>query len=132
MTTESTNIGSNAIANDREWISVCQDTDLLANTGLCALHEGEQVAIFKIGLPDNSEYEKDIYAISNYDPIGNANVLSRGILGNIGEHLVVASPLYKQHFNLVTGECLEDSEKSVKTYEIRRFNNEIQLKKAAQ
>ena len=130
MTTETNPlIKSNAIVNDREWTSVCQDNDLLTNTGLCALHENEQVAIFKIGLPEESGYEQDLFAISNYDPIGKANVLSRGILGNIGEHLVVASPLYKQHFDLTTGECLEDPEQHVKTYQVRRFNNEIQLKK---
>lgn len=115
-----------------EWISVCQDNDLIENTGLCALHNGEQVAIFKISLSENSAYDQDIYAISNYDPIGKANVLSRGLLGNIGDHLVVASPLYKQHFDLITGECLEDSEQNIKTYEVRRFNNEIQLKKTVQ
>lgn len=120
------------IENDSAWISVCQDNDLTENTGLCALHDGEQVAIFKISLSENNTYDQDIYAISNYDPIGKANVLSRGILGNIGDHLVVASPLYKQHFDLITGECLEDSEQMVKTYEIRRFNNEIQLKKTVQ
>ncbi len=115
-----------------EWISVCQDNDLIENTGLCALHDGEQVAIFKISLSENSAYDQDIYAISNYDPIGKANVLSRGLLGNIGDHLVVASPLYKQHFDLITGECLEDSEQNIKTYEVRRFNNEIQLNKTVQ
>jgi len=118
--------------NDSEWVSICQDQDLLANTGLCALHDGEQVAIFKISLPENSTYDQDIYALANYDPIGKANVLSRGILGNIGEHLVVSSPLYKQHFDLASGECLEDPDQNIKTYEVRRFNNEIQLKKTVQ
>jgi nitrite reductase (NADH) small subunit len=117
-----------------EWVSICPDEDLLTNTGLCALHEGEQVAIYKINPPKNNpgEYSQDLYATSNYDPIGKANVLSRGILGNLGDHLVVASPLYKQHFDLVSGECLEDPEHRVKTYEVRRFNDEIQLKKSAQ
>ena len=132
MSTAINNIENKTTKNDSEWVSICQDQDLLANTGLCALHDGEQVAIFKISLPENNTYDQDIYAISNYDPIGKANVLSRGILGNIGEHLVVASPLYKQHFDLVTGECLEDSEQMVKTYEVRRLNNEIQLKKTIQ
>lgn len=113
-----------------EWVSICPDQDLLTNTGLCALHEGEQVAIYKIN--PCAEYSQDLYAISNYDPIGKANVLSRGILGNIGDHLIVASPLYKQHFDLNTGECLEDPEQNVKTYEVRRFDNEIQLKKTAE
>lgn len=135
MSTAINNIEKNTTENDSEWISICPDQDLLANTGLCALHNGEQVAIFKIELPSDSpniDLEQDLYAISNYDPIGKANVLSRGILGNIGDHLVVASPLYKQHFDLITGECLEDSEQNVKTYEVRRFNNEIQLKKTVQ
>ena len=130
MTIESNTTETNPITeNDSEWISICQDNDLLTNTGLCALHENEQVAIFKVGLPEESDYDQDLFAISNYDPIGKANVLSRGILGNIGEHLVVASPLYKQHFDLTTGECLEDPEQHVKTYQVRRFNNDIQLKK---
>ncbi|MEH6466010.1 MAG: nitrite reductase small subunit NirD [Porticoccus sp.] len=117
-----------------EWVRICQDEDLLTNTGLCALLDGEQVAIYKINPPKNNlgEDNQDLYAISNYDPIGKANVLSRGILGNIGDHLVVASPLYKQHFDLVSGECLEDPEHRVKTYEVRRINDEIQLKKSAQ
>lgn len=118
-----------------KWVSICQDKDLLTNTGLCALHDGEQVAIYKISSPTNNPVDKersDLYAISNYDPIGKANVLSRGILGNIGDHLVVASPLYKQHFDLMTGECLEDPDQRIQTYEIRRLNDEIQLKKAVQ
>ncbi len=114
-----------------EWVSICPVEDLLANTGLCALHEGEQVAIYKIN-PCEEYSQNFLYAISNYDPIGKANVLSRGILGNIGNHLVVASPLYKQHFDLFSGECLEDPEHRVKTYEVRCFNDEIQLKKSAQ
>ena len=115
---------------NNEWVSICQDQDLLPNTGLCALHDGEQVAIYKIS--PSKEYSQDLYAISNYDPIGKANVLSRGILGSISDHLVVASPLYKQHFDLNTGECLEDPEQNVQTYEVRRFDNEIQLKKTAE
>ena len=115
-------------ANSTEWIRICQDEDLLTNTGLCALHNGEQVAIYKIN--PREAYSQDLYAISNYDPIGKANVLSRGILGNIGDQVVVASPLYKQHFDLISGECLENPEHRVKTYEVRRFNDEIQLKQA--
>lgn len=114
-----------------EWVSICQDKDLLTNTGLCALHDGEQVAIYKIN-PCEEYSQNFLYAISNYDPIGKANVLSRGILGNIGDHLVVASPLYKQHFDLMTGECLEDPDQRIQTYEIRCLNDEIQLKKAVQ
>lgn len=101
---------------------VCALTDIAPNTGVCALFEGEQVALFRIG--DTEQ----VFAISNYDPIGKANVLSRGITGTLGERIVVASPLYKQHFDLQTGECLEDAEQSVKTYSVTLDNGQIVLR----
>lgn len=104
-----------------DWITVCDESDLIAGTGLCALLGEEQVAIFK------TRKDKKIFAVSNYDPIGKANVLSRGITGSLGEAVVVASPLYKQHFNLATGECLEDSEQSIKTYSVRIESGKVQL-----
>ena len=106
------------------WITVCKETDLSPSTGLCALHAGEQVAIFYCGKT------AELYAVSNYDPIGEANVLSRGIMGSIGDDVVVASPLYKQHFNLKTGECLEEPEHKLKTYQIRLEAGEVQLQAA--
>ncbi len=83
---------------------LCKRSDLIANSGVCALHNNEQVAIFY--LPDT---EQKVFAVSNWDPIGEANVISRGIVGSVEDRLVVASPLYKQHFCLITGECLEQS-----------------------
>ncbi len=88
---------------------ICNTKDLIANSGICVLIDKEQVALFYI--------DKTIYAINNYDPIGKANVLSRGIIGDIEGNLVVASPLYKEHFDLKTGKCLEDENVSIKTYE---------------
>ncbi|EWH11986.1 nitrite reductase NADPH [Catenovulum agarivorans DS-2] len=104
-----------------EWKDICKLTDLAANTGVCALHNGEQVAIFLDGK------EQKVHAISNFDPIGKANVLSRGIIGDIKGRLVVASPLYKQHFCLETGECLEEPENSVKAYQVRVEGDVVQL-----
>ncbi len=46
-------------------------------------------------------------------------MLSRGLVGNLGDHIVVASPLYKNHFDLRTGECLESADLSVQAYEVR-------------
>jgi nitrite reductase (NADH) small subunit len=103
------------------WITVCNEADLTADTGICALHQGEQVAIFKLALVD------ELYAVSNFDPFGKANVMSRGIIGSIGDSLVVASPLYKQHFDLKTGECLEDESESLKTYQVRVEAGQVQL-----
>ncbi len=93
-----------------EWVEVCALDFLNPWEGVCAWVEGRQVAIFRVGEGD------DLYAIDNYDPIGKANVLSRGIIGDVGGELVVASPLYKQHFSLKTGRCLEKEGVSVATY----------------
>jgi len=93
--------------------SVCKLDDLVPGAGVCALIEGRQVAIFY--LPDES---RQLYAIGNHDPIGDANVLYRGIVAELGGELTVASPLYKQHFSLTTGICLEQPEYSVPVYAV--------------
>ncbi len=84
-------------------VTICNRSDLVANSGVCALIGEEQIALFYL-----PESEQKIFALSNWDPIGEANVMSRGILGSVDDRSVVASPLYKQHFCLKTGECLEE------------------------
>jgi len=101
---------------------VCSKNDLVENSGVCALVNGEQIAIFY--LPKS---EQQVFAISNWDPIGKANVLSRGIVGDLEGKFVVASPLYKQHFDLISGECLEDETASVKIFPISLEDNKIIL-----
>ena len=105
-----------------DWISICKKADLSPNVGVCAKVGDEQVAVFFLAKNDA------VYAISNFDPFGEANVLSRGIIGSIGDAVVVASPLYKQHFNLETGACLEDEEVSVKAYEVRVEGGQVEIK----
>jgi NAD(P)H-dependent nitrite reductase small subunit len=73
---------------------------------------GRQVAVFR--LDDDS-----VYAIANHDPFSRANVLSRGIVGDLQGELVVASPVYKQHFSLASGRCLEDPAVRVPVFPVR-------------
>ena len=105
-------------------MNICEEGDLIAGTGVCALHQGEQVAIFKMRL------DKSLYAVSNYDPFGEANVISRGLIGSLGDIKVVASPLYKQHFCLETGRCLEDESVTLKVFNVRLNEGYIQLQAA--
>jgi len=100
-----------------EWITVCKVDDLEPDSGVCALVDGRQVAIFYI------PKIQAIYAIGNYDPIGKANVLSRGMIGDIQGEPVVASPLYKQHFSLKTGVCLEDEKVKTDVFDVRINEN---------
>ncbi|TXH04200.1 MAG: nitrite reductase small subunit NirD [Nevskiaceae bacterium] len=91
-------------------VEVCALDDILPDMGVCALVEGRQVAVFRVGETD------EVYAIGNYDANSGAAVLSRGIVGDLGGRLVVASPIYKQHYDLKTGECIEDPIASVRVY----------------
>lgn len=99
---------------------VCALHELLPDAGVCALVDGEQVALFY--LPREPE---QVFAIANYDPIGKANVLSRGVVGDLRGELVVASPLYKQHFNLRTGQCLEEPGVAVRTWRARVVDGRV-------
>jgi nitrite reductase/ring-hydroxylating ferredoxin subunit len=43
------------------------------------------------------------------------------LVGSLGERVVVASPIYKQHFDLASGECLEAPGHSVAAWPARVF-----------
>jgi len=90
-----------------KWNSICTLDKVYPATGVCALIEGKQIAIFR---PKDDE---QVFAMDNMDPFAHSNVLSRGIICEHKDQLWVASPLKKQRFNLVDGSCLENDEVSV-------------------
>ncbi|SFU97354.1 nitrite reductase small subunit NirD [Pseudoduganella namucuonensis] len=96
------------------WTPICDLDDIVPNTGVCALLNGEAVAVFRL-----KGDEPRVFAVSNFDPNSDASVLSRGLVGSLGERIVVASPIYKHHFDLQTGECLEAPEHSIATFPAR-------------
>jgi nitrite reductase (NADH) small subunit len=102
------------------WSPVCSLDDIHPNMGICALVRNKHVAVFQI---DGAE--KQLFAIDNYDPNAKASVLSRGLVGSLGERIVVASPIYKHHFDLQNGECLEAPENSVNAYPVRVENRTV-------
>jgi nitrite reductase (NADH) small subunit len=103
------------------WIDICPLCAIAPNTGVGAWVEGEQVAIFRVGTED------EVFAISNYDPFSKAFVLSRGIVGDRNGIPKVASPIYKQNFNLITGQCLDDETVSISTYQVRVVEGRVQV-----
>ena len=104
-----------------KWINVCQLNDITPKTGVCALINGKQVAIFRPR--DNDE----LFAIDNMDPFAKSNVLSRGIICEHDEQLWVASPLKKHRFNLTTGQCLENDLVSLATYKVRVNKDAVEI-----
>ena len=101
-------------------ITVCDIDDVAPNTGVCALVGGRHIAVFRVG-------EDKFFAIDNVDSKAGASVLSRGLVGSLGGRIVVSSPLYKQHYELSSGECLEFPEHSVQAYPIDIVGKQIQL-----
>jgi len=104
------------------WIDVCAVRELPHNAGVAARVAGRQVAIFYLPAETPS-----IYALDNWDPLGAAAVLARGIVGDLGGQLVVASPLYKQHFRLGDGQCLEAPAVRVATYQARLDGDRVSV-----
>ncbi|WP_084077900.1 nitrite reductase small subunit NirD [Demequina sp. NBRC 110057] len=86
-------------------VAVCAYDDLTPDLGVAALVEGIQVAVFR--LDDGS-----VHAVQNLDPFSDAHVMSRGITGSRGEVPTIASPIYKQVFSLLTGQCLVTMDKA--------------------
>jgi NAD(P)H-dependent nitrite reductase large subunit/NAD(P)H-dependent nitrite reductase small subunit len=99
------------------WVGICELADVLPDTGVCALVNGRQIAVFRC--------DDAVFALDNYDPASEANVLSRGLLGDVKGERVVASPIYKHHYSLTTGRCLEDSSKSVNVYPVRVLDGRL-------
>ena len=105
------------------WITVCSEKDLVANSGVCALLNNQQIALFKI----KSANDEQVYAVNNWDPIGKANVLYRGLLGSVADTKVIISPLYKQRYCLGSGQCLDDDAIKLMVYPVRIEQGQVQL-----
>ncbi len=103
------------------WHDICHLDDLIPDSGVAALCNDQQAAIFYV-----PNAEPPIYALDNYCPCAESNVLYRGIVGDINGELVVASPLYKEHFRLVDGQCIEKAV-AVNTWPIKLENGRVLL-----
>ena len=120
---ESSAVQATATADSINWVTVCALDAIAPNTGVNALVNGEQVAIFRIGSTD------EVYATGNFDPFSKAFVMSRGILGDRQGVLKVASPIYKQNFNLQTGVCLDDETVAIPVCLVRVVDSQVQIGK---
>ncbi|MBU4465029.1 MAG: nitrite reductase small subunit NirD [Actinobacteria bacterium] len=107
-------VRSPSTAPTSTWVRICAFTDIERERGCAALIAGEQIAIFRT-------HDDHLYALQQLDPYSGASVMSRGIVGTRSEVPTVASPMYKQVFDLRTGECLDSQGKALeklRTYPI--------------
>ncbi|MGN6246174.1 MAG: nitrite reductase small subunit NirD [Motilibacteraceae bacterium] len=88
--------------HDVSWVDVCDYRRLTPERGVAVLlPDGRQVALFRL-------LDGSLHAVDHRDPRSGANVMARGIVGSRGEVPTLASPMYKEVYDLRTGQCLDD------------------------
>ena len=105
------------------WKGVCSEQDLVSNSGVVVWLDGAQVALFYLPGAEG----KTLYAIDNHDPESGANVIGRGLVGSIKGDLVVAAPIYKQHYRLADGQCLEAPQQRLRVWPVRLNAGVVEL-----
>jgi nitrite reductase (NADH) small subunit len=116
--------GHTPAVDEARWEDVCALDAIVPGTGAAALVAGEQIAIVKTR-------SGDVRAISNFDPFSRAFVLARGIVGDRDGRPKIASPIYKQSFDLETGVCLDDPKVKLPVYAVRIAAGRIHIDLAA-
>lgn len=91
---------TDAVDGSAGWVRVCRVDDLLVERGAAALVGARQIALFRT-------FDGRLFATDQIDPYSGAAILSRGIVGDRAGVPTVASPMYKQVFDLRTGVCLD-------------------------
>ncbi|MDR8351187.1 nitrite reductase small subunit NirD, partial [Acinetobacter baumannii] len=88
-----------------------------AQAGIGARLGERQIALFRFG--------DRVYALDNREPGSAANVLSRGLLGDVGGEPVVISPLYKQRIRLRDGWPCDGGEQAVRAWPVKVENGKV-------
>lgn len=109
------------------WIDLCAVDDLDYERGVAALVGERQVAVFRL-------LDGSVYAVDHRDPFSGAHVIARGIVGSRrvdGRDVpTVASPMYKQVFDLRTGRCLspDDDPRHLASWQVRVDGGRLMLR----
>lgn len=106
------------------WTRVCGRRDLVAHSGVVALLGGHQIALFYL---PGEQGEGQVFALDNRDPRSGANVIGRGLIGSMAGKLVVAAPLYKQHFGLHDGLCVEAPTERLRVWPARLRGDDVEI-----
>ncbi len=99
---------------------ICPWSRLPVDRGVAALVDGEQVAVFRTA-------DDGLHAVSNHDPFSDAMVMSRGIVGSRGDRPTIASPVYKQVFDLATGVCLDEPDVRLQVHAVRVHDGVVEV-----
>lgn len=108
-------------ADNLDWLEICAVADIPPGCGVAVLLRGRQIALVRPGEGDA------VFALSNYDPFSEAFVIARGIVGDCAGRPKIASPIYKQSFDLETGACLDDASIRLPVYPVRVRDGRVEV-----
>ena len=95
----------------KPWQAVCSLDEIPPQAGIGARLGEMQIALFRLN--------DKVYALDNQEPGSQANVLSRGLLGDASGEPMVISPLYKQRIRLRDGRSCENGEQVVRAWPVK-------------
>lgn len=104
-----------------QWTAVCRLDRLPVDRGVAALVAGRQVALVRTR-------SGGLHAVGNQDPVSGAMVMSRGLVGSVGDVPVLVSPMHKQAHDLRTGVCVTDPVLVVPVYDVRVVEGVVQVR----
>jgi nitrite reductase (NADH) large subunit len=104
-----------------QWVKVGTTADFPKDGGATIKYGEVQIAVF------NFESRGEWYACQNMCPHKNAFVISRGIVGSVGELPKVTCPLHKKPFSLQTGEGISGEDYSLKVFPVKIEGEEVHL-----
>jgi nitrite reductase (NADH) small subunit len=107
-------------STEATWTPICRVDSLPVDRGAAALIENRQVALFRLA-------SGEVYAVGHRDPFSEANVMARGLVGSRGDVPTVASPVYKQVFDLRTGRCLDDESVALGSWSVRIVDGIVEV-----
>jgi nitrite reductase (NADH) small subunit len=105
------------------WTTVCRLDQIVPATGVAALLGQRQIAVIRLG----GNAADQVFAVGNFDPVGKAMVMSRGIVGDHAGKPTLTSPLLKQVYDLASGACLDKPEVRLPTYPTRVVDGRVQI-----
>jgi nitrite reductase (NADH) small subunit len=124
LTDDSSTVEPTQESVETRWTRVCSIEQLIPERGLAALVGTEPVALFLLE-------DETVHAVGHRDPFSNANVMARGIIGSVGAgdsyRDTVASPMYKQVFDLATGECLTEPGPRLPVHPVRIVDGHVEV-----
>ena len=105
-----------------KWQDICAREDLVPGSGVVVKLANTAAALY---WPDPESPQ--LFAMAHKDPFSQAEVLAWGLLCEASGEWSVAAPLYKQHFRLSDGVCLEQPEVVLPTWPVRLNGERVEV-----